>query len=99
MNRTTAEWYEAIFEVVLEIPEGKVATYGQIASLLGLSTPRIVGRALKFAGREIPCHRVVNHQGRTAPGFMEQRILLEREGVSFLPSGLVDLKKDQWETK
>ncbi|HAY73588.1 MAG TPA: cysteine methyltransferase, partial [Ruminococcaceae bacterium] len=46
---------------------------------------------------DFPCHRVVNGSGRTAPGWTEQRSLLESEGVEFKPNGCVDMKKFQWE--
>ena len=89
-----------ILSVVEEIPEGCVATYGQIARLTGREkNARLVGRVLSMAeyyGR-YPCHRVVNHAGRTAPGWMEQRALLEDEGVTFKPDGHVDLKKHRWD--
>lgn len=90
----------AILSVVEEIPPGRVATYGQIARLIGREkNSRLVGRVLARAERygSYPCHRVVNHAGRTAPGWAEQRRLLEEEGVGFLPSGRVDLKRFQWE--
>ena len=64
-----------ILSVVEEIPEGKVATYGQIARLIGREkNARLVGKVLSMAdfyGR-YPCHRVVNHAGRTAPGWSER---------------------------
>jgi len=89
-----------ILSVVEEIPEGKVATYGQIARLIGREkNSRLVGKVLSMAeyyGR-YPCHRVVNHAGRTAPCWAEQRALLEAEGVTFLPCGYVDLKKHRWD--
>ena len=89
-----------ILSVVEEIPEGCVATYGQIARLTGREkSARLVGRVLSMAeyyGR-YPCHRVVNHAGRTAPGWTEQRALLEDEGVTFKPDGHVDLKKHRWD--
>ena len=89
-----------ILSVVEEIPEGCVATYGQIARLTGREkNARLVGRVLSMAeyyGR-YPCHRVVNHAGRTAPGWPEQRALLEDEGVTFKPVGHVDLKKHRWD--
>ena len=81
-----------ILSVVEEIPEGCVATYGQIARLTGREkNARLVGRVLSMAeyyGR-YPCHRVVNHAGRTAPGWPEQRALLEDEGVEFDGNGRV----------
>lgn len=88
-----------IYSVVEEIPEGKVATYGQIARLIGKpKNARLVGRALKmsFIYGDFPCHRVVNHQGRITPGWEEQAILLKREGVTFKDDYHVDLKKHQW---
>ena len=87
-----------ILSVVEEIPEGRVATYGQIARLTGRDrNARLVGKILsmsEFYG-EYPCHRVVNHAGRTAPGFFDQRAL-QAEGVEFRPNGCVDMKKYQW---
>ena len=94
---------DLIYEVlsaVAEIPEGRVATYGQIARLTGRDrNARLVGKILsmsEFYG-DYPCHRVVNHAGRTAPGFREQRQRLEAEGVGFRANGCVDLEKYQWE--
>ena len=72
-----------IYSAVEEIPEGSVATYGQIAKLIGRpKNARLVGRALKQAGMygDFPCHRVVNSKGRLTPGWEEQADLLEREG-------------------
>ena len=89
-----------VLSVVEEIPEGRVATYGQIARLTGRDrNARLVGKILsmsEFYG-DYPCHRVVNHAGRTAPGFYEQKRLLEAEGVRFRPNGCVDLAKYQWD--
>ena len=45
----------------------------------------------------LPCHRVVNSIGETAPGWTEQRTLLENEGVTFLTNGCVDMKRFRWE--
>ncbi len=68
-----------ILSAVGEIPYGRVATYGQIARLIGRDkNARLVGRVLSRAEYygDYPCHRVVNHQGRTAPGWPKQRALL-----------------------
>ena len=89
-----------ILSVVEEIPAGKVATYGQIARLIGRErNARLVGRVLSVAGAygEYPCHRVVNHAGRTAPSWIEQRLLLEREGVAFRADGRVNLTLHRWD--
>jgi methylated-DNA-protein-cysteine methyltransferase-like protein len=89
-----------VLSVVEEIPEGSVATYGQIAGLIGRDrNARLVGKILSMAEYygKYPCHRVVNHAGRTAPGFFAQRQLLESEGVAFRADGRVDLKKYRWD--
>lgn len=88
-----------IYSIIEEIPIGYVATYGQIARLIGKpKNARLVGRALKmsFQYGDFPCHRVVNHQGRISPGWPEQIDLLKREGVTFKDDYHVDLKKHQW---
>ena len=89
-----------VLSVVEEIPEGRVATYGQIARLTGRDrNARMIGKILSISAYygQYPCHRVVNHAGRTAPGFQAQRELLENEGVKFRMNGSVDLKKYQWD--
>ena len=89
-----------VLSVVEEIPEGCVATYGQIARLTGRDrNARLIGKIMSRSGYygSYPCHRVVNHAGRTAPGFYDQRQRLEAEGVGFLANGCVDLKKHQWD--
>ena len=88
-----------VLSVVEEIPAGRVATYGQIARLTGHDkNARLVGKILsraEFYG-EYPCHRVVDHSGRTVPGWQEQRALLEAEGVAFKENGSVDMRRSQW---
>ena len=93
--------FEKIYEVVMKIPEGRVATYGQVARLAGNERwARVVGYALHNNPLEgiIPCHRVVNRQGRTADTFAfgggdVQRKLLEAEGIVFDADGSIDLEK------
>ena len=89
-----------ILSVVEEIPEGCVATYGQIARLIVREkNSRLVGKVLSMAEYygQYPCHRVVNHAGRPAPGWREQEELLREEGVELKRNGCVDLKKYQWD--
>ena len=89
-----------ILSVVEEIPEGYVASYGQIARLIGRDkNSRLVGRVLslsQFYGN-YPCHRVVNHAGRLAPRFLGQREKLIEEGIRFRKNGYVDMRKHQWQ--
>lgn len=95
--------FERVYSIVRSIPPGTVATYGQIARLAGMPrSARVVGYAMAACPDEtLPCHRVVDRLGRTkaafdtcAPG--TQRVLLEAEGVPFLPDGTVDLARCQW---
>lgn len=81
--------YEKVYTLVRKIPKGKVTTYGAIGKKLGMS-PRVVGQALHANPYEgdVPCHRVVNRNGRIAPNFAFgglniQKKLLEAEGVEF----------------
>ena len=88
-----------ILSVVEEIPLGSVATYGQIARLIGRDkNARLVGKVLSRAEYygDYPCHRVVNHAGRLVPGWIEQGRLLCNEGVPLKDETHVDLKKYQW---
>ena len=86
-----------VYDAVGAIPAGKVASYGQLAILAGCpGRARHAGAALKHAPQGLPCHRVVNSSGRTAPGWAEQVVLLKKEGVSFLPSGRVNMRAHRW---
>ena len=99
--------YDSIYSMVAEIPTGKVATYGQIAELVGRPrSARQVGYALAATpdDLEIPWHRVVNTRGeispRSQPGYDDmQRILLEREGVAFDAHGRISLARFQWQPR
>lgn len=89
-----------ILSVAEEIPEGKVATYGQIARLIGRDkNSRLVGKVLSMAEfyGDYPCHRVVNHAGRLVPGWSEQRFLLMAEGVVMKNENYVNLQMCQWD--
>lgn len=94
-----------IHSVVKKIPEGKVATYGLIANIVGTKDARKVGWALHAnKDTEVPCHRVVDRNGRLAPnfafnGWREQRYKLEAEGLEFQDEMHVDLKKYLWQPK
>lgn len=95
--------FQQIYEIVEMIPRGKVATYGQIAALLGNPRlSRVVGYALHVNPdpENIPCYRVVNKQGEVSRAFAfgganRQRELLEREGIEFIGER-VDMEKHLW---
>jgi len=92
---------QRVYAVVCTIERGKVTTYGRIAEKCGSPrASRAVGMALHRNPRpgEIPCHRVVNREGRLAPGFAFggpdiQRRMLMAEGVEVSDDGYVDLTK------
>lgn len=93
-------FFERVYDLVAEIPAGKVMTYGQIAMLLGgVCSPKIVGYAMSCAppGLCLPCHRVVNKAGEMAKGGMfggaeRQRQILGDEGVAFRADGRIDMQ-------
>jgi len=95
--------YEQIYEAVRRIPPGKVATYGQIAKIVGRCTARMVGYAMAAlpAGSGVPWQRVINHKGEISTrsrgdGDLRQRRLLQKEGIRFDRTGRVNLKKVRW---
>ncbi len=93
---------EDVFEAVQRIPEGHVATYGQIARLVGGSCgPRQVGWALAALGRHgsdrpVPWHRVVNAKGMSSLG-VGQLELLATEGIAIDERGRIDLQRFGWD--
>ena len=102
-----AEIYALVWGIIKRIPRGRVATYGQLAALLGMPRhARQVGYALSAMpeNMKIPWHRVVNAEGRISLRLKHwetgsddlQRILLQAEGVTFDDSGRIDLKKFRW---
>ena len=92
-------FFAKVYKIVEKIPVGKVATYGQVAESLGTKDARKVGWALHGnKDPEVPCHRVVNKNGRLAPGYAfggpkEQKNRLLAEGVKFTNENHVDLTK------
>ncbi len=99
MNHFT---FQDVWDIVIRIPEGRVATYGLIASTLGHPrAARFVGFAMHAAPQSVPAHRVVSSRGGLSDAFepfgrATHRFLLEMEQVSFTSSGLVDLKTCLW---
>lgn len=98
-------FYEKVYEVVRQIPIGKVTTYGQVAMLCGSpKAARAVGYALHVnpSPGVIPCHRIVNREGKLAKSFAfggidRQKELLEKEGVK-VDVDTVDLKIFLWDS-
>ena len=109
MNETMPEkshLYENIYEVIRRIPPGKVASYGQIAKIVGSCSARMVGYALaalksNVAVDDVPWQRVINSQGRVSVhgdgyGNAIQVELLRQEGVTFDSQGRVDWNIAGW---
>ena len=95
--------YNRIYEWVRRVPEGKVATYGQIAGLAGKCSARQVGYAMAALSGDsaIPWHRIINSQGRISQrtgseGHRLQQILLEAEGIVFSEDDTIKLVKFGW---
>lgn len=100
LSVTPGNFFDKVYEIVRKIPEGKVMAYGQIADMLGTKDARRVGHALhalrQARGKPyVPCHRVVNKDGRLAPGYAfggpnEQKAKLLMERVGFRDGEHVD---------
>ncbi len=98
-------FFDSVYALVRRIPRGKVATYGQIARLLGAPrSARVVGWAMHGNphGVRVPWQRVVQRGGSLSPSVCpadpgRQRRLLEREGVTFFLGGRIDMAAHQWE--
>jgi methylated-DNA-protein-cysteine methyltransferase-like protein len=99
-----------VWEIVRQIPSGRVATYGQIAGLIpppgGMDAksylafgPRWTGGAMAACPPDVPWQRVINAQGKISlrPGAEQQRALLEAEDVEFDDCERIDLKKYKWD--
>jgi methylated-DNA-protein-cysteine methyltransferase-like protein len=99
---SAAAFDRAVYALVRRVPSGRAVTYGQVAALLGRPrAARAVGGAMRRCPAGVPWHRVVNAQGRIsrrarAAGMVTQRLLLEREGVTFR-RGRVDLARHGWD--
>ena len=96
-NKNSFEW---VYEIVKQIPKGKVMTYKSVSIMANVATPRIVGFALHVNpdSKNIPCHRVIFSDGSLSKGFAfggeeAQKQLLEKEGICFTKQGKVILEK------
>jgi len=95
--------YTRIQAFVRQIPSGRVCNYGRVAELVGGCTARMVGYAMSSLPKDtdVPWQRVINVKGRISPhgygyGSLQQRLLLEQEGVKFSPDGVIDLEQYGW---
>jgi methylated-DNA-protein-cysteine methyltransferase-like protein len=98
-----APLYERIYAVVRQIPHGEVATYGQVAGIVGGCSARMVGYAMAAlpSDTDVPWQRVINRMGRVSPrmggaGSALQRQMLEAEGVRFDRDGRVAFAEVGW---
>lgn len=98
-------FFERVYEIVRQIPEGKVTSYGAIAKALGAArSARMVGWAMNASHNleDVPAHRVVNRIGMLSgkhhfegTNLMQQ--LLESEGIQVVNNQIVDFEKYFWE--
>ncbi len=93
--------YDRIWDLVRQVPEGRVVSYGQVARIVGAATPRIVGFAMGRAPDDVPWQRVVNSRGEVSArsagdGAHGQRAILESEGVAFNSRGRIDFDEFGW---
>ena len=103
MNIVNDKTYrERVYQIVRQIPVGKVMAYGQLAIILGEGyTARTVGYVMHGSPDDVPWQRVINSQGKCSTGRLTiplnlQQELLEAEGVAFNAAGKCDLDKHQW---
>ncbi|QQS31766.1 MAG: MGMT family protein [Acidobacteriota bacterium] len=103
MNPNEPRYRERVYDLVKQIPAGRVMTYGQIAAILGEGyTPRTVGFVMHGADTEnVPWQRVINSQGKCSTGKMTipvnlQQSMLEQEGVVFDSKERCDLGRYLW---
>jgi methylated-DNA-protein-cysteine methyltransferase related protein len=90
------QMHERVRRAVSSVPVGKVATYGDVAAIAGVPTPRLVGRVLSEDGGDLPWHRILRANGTPAPHLARRQLeLLRSEGV--LADGhRVDLRRYRW---
>lgn len=94
-----SSFFSQVYELVSHIPYGQVASYGQIASMLGNpSNARTVGWAMHECPEEYPWHRMVKADGSLPnPNFAElQKAMLQSEGVTFHGNGKVAMEMHAW---
>lgn len=89
--------HERVRDIIASVPPGKVATYGDIAEIAGLSTPRLVGRVLREDGFDLPWHRILRANGFPAPHLSRDQLeRLRAEGV-LAQDHRIDLTRYRWD--
>ena len=101
MTAGPGKLHARIWDLVRQVPKGRVVTYGQVARIVGAATPRIVGFAMSGAPDDVPWQRVINARGEVSPrgagdGERAQRARLEAEGIVFDARGRLDLARFGW---
>ena len=102
----TTSFHQNVIKVIKKIPKGKVATYGQIATLAG--SPRAARQVVRFLlsssrKEKLPWYRVINASGKISlkqgEGYEEQKTILEEEGIEFKRDDSIDLNKYLWKPR
>ena len=97
----TRALFPRVYDIVRQVPRGKVTTYGDVAQLVGQGCDaRVVGYAMAVCPDDVPWQRVINAQGKISPrsgdGPAKQQMRLEAEGIEFDARGKIDLKRFRW---
>jgi methylated-DNA-protein-cysteine methyltransferase-like protein len=99
-GRDERAYYERIYTVVEQVPRGQVASYGDVAAIVGDGCDaRVVGHALGALGpraAKVPWQRIINHTGRITTSGLRQREQLEAEGVEFDAKGYAVMERFRW---
>lgn len=101
MTSENPQFKELVYDLVVQIPEGRVMTYGDIAALCGqAAASRIVGGLAHFGPTDLPWHRVVNRHGGLAAGYYGgkagHQAALELEGLKIDNFTIVDFEAKRW---
>jgi methylated-DNA-protein-cysteine methyltransferase-like protein len=97
----TRALFPRVYDIVRQVPRGRVTTYGDVAQLVGQGCDaRVVGYAMAVCPDDVPWQRVINAQGKISPrsgnGPAKQQMRLEAEGIEFDARGKIDLKRFRW---
>ena len=106
MSQRDPNWTEDVYNIVRQIPKGKVTTYGYIANMIG-ATARMVGWAMNQSHQQtpvVPAHRVVNRVGLLTGSLhfetpTQMQELLEAEGLTIKNNQICNFEKDLWQPK